>query len=561
MFRSVTRHTRQWVLGLVAIATCLLTAHADNATEFLQLKEKLARYYEAGEIQKATAIADQMLALDPDNGAIKAMRDRWKKSIEEAARNTGSADVSFARNWEGVLSSQGTLQTTRKGEDSNWIKNETQWDIGFVITINSIGNSIRMDRSVGMQTVQTSSKALGNLGKEDQALPAQQGLFLPALLHGRQFEWTSPEGHSYTFKVNVDGETAELSEKYSKVEDSQSHHVTSIKGSGVFHRLKDAAILAGTDHEAGLVAYHQGLIAISHGDTAKALEYYDEAIHLNPGFAMSYLSKGDVYYSTKDYDKAIGGYSESIRIDPDCANAHDWLGDAFTQKKDFNKALENYTEAIRVNPKYTVAYINRAGIYSSLDNFEKELADYYHVIQIDPNLASGYNGVAWLLATFPQDSMRNGTKALEFALKACDISYWEDKSCLDTLAAAYAENGEFNEAVKWETKYLESTPSDKDEAERRLTLFQRRQPYHKGLGKTTEPTQPLTTGEKTAVIDDANESVNIRGGPSTNAVVLGRILQSEKFFVVPDSNVWWRVRTVLGTSGYVKSKLVKVIPE
>jgi serine/threonine-protein kinase len=99
---------------------------------------------------------------------------------------------------------------------------------------------------------------------------------------------------------------------------------------------------------------------------------------------------------------------------------------------------------------------------------------------MDPDTASAYNGLAWLLATRADAGLRNGSKAVELARKACELVEWKDEDSIETLAAACAETGNFDEAIKWENKYLDSKPpkENADQARERLALYAKKMPYH-----------------------------------------------------------------------------------
>jgi len=99
-----------------------------------------------------------------------------------------------------------------------------------------------------------------------------------------------------------------------------------------------------------------------------------------------------------------------------------------------------------------------------------------------PGTLESMNGLAWLQATSPKDELRNGTKAIEYATKACELTKWKNVGYVDTLAAAYAEAGDFDSAVKWQKEAInlltEKGPAERQAGvEERLKLYQSGKPY------------------------------------------------------------------------------------
>ena len=226
---------------------------------------------------------------------------------------------------------------------------------------------------------------------------------------------------------------------------------------------------------------NHGNAHLAKGDYDKATVDYDEAIRVDPKFAFAYDHRGIAYAAKGDRDKAIADYDEAIRLNPKSALAYYNRGITHDTKGDHDKAIADFDEAIRVNPKFAFAYINPGIAYEANGDYNKAIADYDEAIRLNPKGAGAYNELAWLLGTCIQASFRNGKRAVEYATKACELSEWKDPNMIDTLAAAYAEAGDFKQAIKWETRYLE-TPnlSEKDatDAKSRLALYQTRQPYH-----------------------------------------------------------------------------------
>jgi hypothetical protein len=111
---------------------------------------------------------------------------------------------------------------------------------------------------------------------------------------------------------------------------------------------------------------------------------------------------------------------------------------------------------------------------------------YETAVQKSEKDAELLNSYAWLLATAPEASVRNGKKALKLALEAADLTGWKDAIILDTLAAAYAETGDFDSAVKWQTAAI-GLGLNGEEIHQHLELYLQRKPC-----RDPAPTAPRT---------------------------------------------------------------------
>jgi len=246
----------------------------------------------------------------------------------------------------------------------------------------------------------------------------------------------------------------------------------------------------------------------------KAVDDYSKAIQLNPSFQMAYSYRAHVFYLQQCYDFSLIDYNMAIMLKPDDVEAQYFKGDTYLAKLDYVKAIEAYGKALEIDTNYYWAYYRRAIAYSKIDDYPLSIKDLNRCIQLQPTNAEAFagrgfakskmgdfkgaiedstkgvqlktnsfetlNNLAWILATAPKAKMRDGQKAVEYAKRACELSSWKDAFCLGTLAASYAEVGNFDEAVKWERKCIIIGLPDKNmgQARKELRLFEQKKPYH-----------------------------------------------------------------------------------
>ena len=149
-------------------------------------------------------------------------------------------------------------------------------------------------------------------------------------------------------------------------------------------------------------------------------------------------------------------------------------------KKEYDKAIADYSEVLRLDPRLAAAYVCRGAVWRLKGEYDKALVDFSEAIRFDAKMVFAYSGRAWIWAACPDPRLRDGTKAIESATKACELTNWKDASSLETLAAASAEAGDFVSAVRWQTKVIASLTDLAENQQQRapLMLYQERKPYH-----------------------------------------------------------------------------------
>lgn len=248
--------------------------------------------------------------------------------------------------------------------------------------------------------------------------------------------------------------------------------------------LKDCGKAIYLDPAQPALFTNRGLTWAANKDYDKAIADYSEAIRLDTRFAAAYFNRGLAWYNKEDYDKAIADFDAVVRLEPKYAAAYRLRGITWAAKNEYDKAIADYTEAIKIDPDFALAYYDRGLDWATTKEYGKAIADYTEAIRLDSKFAKSYNALAWLLATCPEGKHRDGLKAVALARKACELTNWKKGYILDTLAAAYAEAGQFPEAVQYQKKALEDAALAKDEAAAfRLKLYEQGKAFRQGMKK------------------------------------------------------------------------------
>ena len=221
--------------------------------------------------------------------------------------------------------------------------------------------------------------------------------------------------------------------------------------------------------------------AQSSGDPDILIDYCTRVIDAGgiPAGVASY-NRGNLYLNKGEFDRAVADYSQAIRLGHDHVDVFSNRAVAYENKGEFDRAIADYDQAIRRDPDNAPIFSNRGIAYQNKGDFDRAIADYSQAIQLDPDYVIAINGKAWLLATARDAGIRDSTDAVRLAREA--VSLENNPYYRDTLAAAYAEAEQFDDAVAEQLRAIDMLRATGDEDivddfQSRLDLYRHRKPY------------------------------------------------------------------------------------
>lgn len=271
-----------------------------------------------------------------------------------------------------------------------------------------------------------------------------------------------------------------------------------------------------TGNENWVAHNNLGKALTDEGKIAEAFTHLSESLRLRPDQPTTHLNMGNVLVAQGRIEEAMSHYFESLRLNPRQAKAHYNLAVLFKNFGKNGEALEHFDEAIRINPYFIEAHLGLGTLLSMMGRWEEALMHLREVLRIKSDMpeanyrianilagrgetqnAIGYyhrelvlnpddplaaNDLAWILATNPDPNLRNPAEAVKLAGESSRRMGHNQPEMLDTLAAAMASAGRFQEAVQIAARAVDlakasGQPAMASEIEVRRELYKSGRPY------------------------------------------------------------------------------------
>lgn len=222
----------------------------------------------------------------------------------------------------------------------------------------------------------------------------------------------------------------------------------------------------------------RGQMWLKRADFRRAVIDLGRVLRVHRKDVDGYIRRGMAFEGLKDLGHAVVDYTYAIKLDPDRILPYSKRGGIFYRLGKHEQALADFDRWLELSPNDARGYVVRAGLHTRRKAYDLALADLERAVRLDAVNVAGTNALAWLLATCPEERFRNGKRAVMLAGKACDQTQRKAWFCLSSLAAAYAEVGDFPKAIQTQQDALRLTPDpEKKNAQARLTLYENGQPF------------------------------------------------------------------------------------
>ena len=318
-----------------------------------------------------------------------------------------------------------------------------------------------------LQALKTLSEVCEKLEQFDEA----KELYNRLLTKIEPFKNSEKEKYEKTF-LDIHSKLADICYKQKKLDEAAEHLKTILnidaENTTVLNMAGDLMLEKGEQDEAA--KYFERSLAVDGNQVErqnqlahiyfeaknlqKAEELLRKAAETDPENASTFFNLGNLLFAQKRYAEALASYENAHRINPQSTQAQEQI-EACRKSIEALNRIEVLKKSLDEHPRDPIIHKNLGALYFNARDFGNAAVHWEESLTEEPNQIDLLNNVAWIMSNRENESVFDPSKAVTYALKACELTEFKQPEVLDTLMGAYAAKGDFNSAIEAGEKALE----------------------------------------------------------------------------------------------------------
>jgi len=239
---------------------------------------------------------------------------------------------------------------------------------------------------------------------------------------------------------------------------------------------------------------HLSRVHLSEENLRAAKDDIQRVLILSPGSTQGLIIRSMILAEEGKLTHAIADIQALLQKDPENVALRMQLAGYYLQDRRHSRAIEIFTKILAEDGSNWMARQARADTLLSIGKHAEAIDDFEIVVKQQPDDDGILNNFAWVLATSPNDKLRDGQRSIKLATKACEVTEYKKPHILSTLAAGYAETGDFETAIKWSKKAVELGSEEEEideQLKNELESYQKKNPWREKqtVDEKEEPVQ------------------------------------------------------------------------
>jgi tetratricopeptide (TPR) repeat protein len=196
------------------------------------------------------------------------------------------------------------------------------------------------------------------------------------------------------------------------------------------------------------VHYNIATLLLNSGHLDDAIVELQKELQIQPEFVEAHNNLGIALTSKGELDEALAHFAKAIELDPHLPKVHHNIAMILLRKGQLDQAIAHLQQELQVNPASAEAHNDLGIVWSQQGRIDQAINEWQKTLELQPDNLKAYCNLVWVFATFPDGAIRSGAKAVALGERALQLSGQTDPRIYRLLAAAYAENRQFDKAIE-----------------------------------------------------------------------------------------------------------------